>query len=200
MRAMVCRRADVSLWHAHVEGHALSWPRDCGCEKARPSMDGRPHRSLVVGRRTGRTDSGTSYGTVPVPNVFDYNERSEVISATMGDPEDEHGYAYDPIGSRKSWSLNALQPKYYYTSTALNQYSFIYQPGDMYFSPQYDNDGNMLAMYGGWLYTWDGEIKGAQSPSSERRATATLRPTRSVGASLAKRQLLPAGQGGPGGR
>jgi len=107
----------------------------------------------AIGRRTARID--THPFVVPPSggsstNTFDYNLRSEVVSALMG--TNTYGYAYDPIGNRQQSTRNQEQRTY--LANALNQYTNI--TDGVTNSPTYDLDGNMTAN-GDWTYTWNGE-------------------------------------------
>ena len=98
----------------------------------------------VLGRRTQRTDGGS------VLNVFGYNARSELTSASMG--ANNYGYQYDAIGNRQSASNTTEVVSY--TANALNQYTQISDGGVI--TPAYDLDGN-LTSNGPWTFAWDGE-------------------------------------------
>ncbi|NCC62211.1 MAG: hypothetical protein EOM12_15025, partial [Verrucomicrobiae bacterium] len=102
-----------------------------------------------IGRRTERIDHNTLF-MQSVTNLFDYNPRSELISAQMN--TNDYLYLYDPIGNRKKASLNAATN--FYTANELNQYTNI--ANGVTNQPTYDPDGNMLT-YGDWTFTWNGE-------------------------------------------
>jgi RHS repeat-associated protein len=102
----------------------------------------------AIGRRTARLD--TLPETIPTPNVFEYNLRSEVIGAAMG--TNTYGYVFDPIGNRIVSTNNT--DVLTYTANALNQYTAI--SNAVVALPVHDDDGNMLTN-GVWSYTWDGE-------------------------------------------
>jgi RHS repeat-associated protein len=106
-----------------------------------------------LGRRTARVDTTP---TLTVNNIFGYNRKSEVTSATMG--ENAYGYEYDPIGNRIYAACNAETNTY--SANALNQYTVITNSvasvPPCLISPSYDYDGN-LTTNGIWSYTWDAE-------------------------------------------
>jgi len=138
---------------------------------------------LSLKSRTETTQSLT------VTNTFDYNLKSEVTNAVMG--SNAYSYDYDPIGNRLQSTVDSgqLSVTNSYTANGLNQYTSVDDGTAV--SPTYDDDGNMTFLPStsgggaggeGWHCQWDAEIKRAQSSSRRRRATAILRPTRSVGA------------------
>jgi RHS repeat-associated protein len=98
----------------------------------------------AVGRRTLRVDSAS------LTNAFGYNARSELVNASMG--TNTYGYAYDPIGNRRTATNNA--EALCYAANALNQYTNI--SNGAVITPQYDSDGNMTN-YGAFAFAWDGE-------------------------------------------
>lgn len=97
-----------------------------------------------LGRRTQRID-GMSAGSTT--NTFEYNNRSEVVSAALG--VNDFDYVYDNIGNRTSTTNNSVTNDY--TANSLNQYSDI--DGT---NLTYDLDGNLLSD-GVSTYTWNGE-------------------------------------------
>ncbi|HMP90393.1 MAG TPA: hypothetical protein PJ991_09335, partial [Kiritimatiellia bacterium] len=100
-----------------------------------------------VGRRIQRIDTRPS---MLFSNTFEYNARSEVISALMGD--DDHEYVYDAIGNRERSRVNAATNTY--TANELNQYISVTNATGI--EAAYDNDGNLVE-FGDWSFTWDGE-------------------------------------------
>jgi hypothetical protein len=110
-----------------------------------------------IGRRTQRLDS--SFASLPSvkTNLFDYNPRSEVVSADMDG--NAYGYDYDNIGNRLSFNREGTQgtQSVAYAANGLNQYTSITNGGAG--SPStlsYDDDGNLLSD-GVSSYTWNGE-------------------------------------------
>jgi RHS repeat-associated protein len=86
-------------------------------------------------------------------DTFDYNIRSEVISAVI---QTNHAsrYAYDNIGNNHWVSVNAVTN--FYAANELNQYTGI--GNETIIEPEYDLDGNMT-WDGRLSYTWDAENK-----------------------------------------
>jgi RHS repeat-associated protein len=76
-------------------------------------------------------------------DTFDYNARSEVISANIGSTASR--YAYDNIGNNIWVSVNTVTN--FYSANDLNQYTRI--SNGSVTEPEYDLDGNM---------TWDGRL------------------------------------------
>ncbi len=102
-----------------------------------------------IGRRVSMSRSGSAFAT-PDVITYDYNDRSEIISAVShNNPGYNYSYNYDPIGNRQAANLNSTA--WTYTSNNLNQYTAVNSD-----APSYDADGNMLAN-GAWSYTWNGE-------------------------------------------
>ena len=84
-------------------------------------------------------------------DTFDYNIRSEVISAVI---QTNHAsrYAYDNIGNNHWVSVNAVTN--FYAANELNQYTGI--GNETIIEPEYDLDGNMT-WDGRFNYTYDAE-------------------------------------------
>jgi hypothetical protein len=84
-------------------------------------------------------------------DTFDYNARSEVISAVI---QTNHAsrYAYDNIGNNHWVSVNAVTN--FYAANELNQYTGI--GNETIIEPEYDLDGNMT-WDGRFNYTYDAE-------------------------------------------
>lgn len=102
----------------------------------------------AAGRRISKNDE-----------VYGYNERSELVSATGNG---NYAYTYDDIGNR----ISSTEPEesFSYTANNLNQYTQIstvnlnLQPQP--FVPQYDADGNQTLVKtktGIWSVTYNGE-------------------------------------------
>ena len=95
--------------------------------------------------------------TKPLPGATNflrrvyYNDRSEVISATIQSGHTNH-YAYDSIGNNLWTSLNYATNTY--TANALNQYTNIANNSTI--ALEYDPDGN-LVWDGRFNYSWDAE-------------------------------------------
>jgi RHS repeat-associated protein len=105
-----------------------------------------------AGRRTGRDDSGTAFASTQA-NVFAYNSRSEVISATMSNGISS--YTFDQIGNRTQISVPDESNPVDYTTNALNQYtSLSLMPSVV---PTHDLDGNLTHDGEGWYYEWNAE-------------------------------------------
>lgn len=110
----------------------------------------------AIGRRTQRLDTRHATPGTPITNIFDYNQRSELTAALMG--ENDHAYAYDPIGNRIRSVLisnNQSPITNHYAANELNQYISVESVSSVV-SPAFDDDGNMVE-YGDWTFTWDGE-------------------------------------------
>ncbi len=105
----------------------------------------------AAGRRTARADSGTAF-TSTLANVFGYNVRNEVTSATMRNGNST--YNFDQIGNRTQVSVPDEPDPVDYVSNALNQYTAI---GDPVAQPAYDLDGNMTSDGEGKTLTWNAE-------------------------------------------
>jgi len=99
----------------------------------------------ALARRTQRVDNSS------ITNVFEYNTRSELVSAVMG--TNQYDFAYDNIGNRQSFTNNDEATTYEMNN--LNQYSSITNSSATN-SLTYDLDGN-LSTYDGWNCEWDGE-------------------------------------------
>jgi RHS repeat-associated protein len=110
----------------------------------------------AIGQRTQRAQSGTAFAQTST-DVFGYNARGEVISATNAtlSVRDE-SFAYDPIGNRFSFTTSLGTTSY--TSNALNQYTQISAPFvPSVANPAFDDDGNQTATGLGQAYVWDAE-------------------------------------------
>ena len=107
------------------------------------------YASDILGRRVSRLDT---FGGETTQNTFGYNDRSEVVSAAMGDHD--YAYAYDPIGNRTSSTEDGATAVY--EANELNQYAAIGRATGTE-EPAYDDDGNMTATGDGWFYEWNGE-------------------------------------------
>ena len=100
-----------------------------------------------LGRRTARNDYTSR--VVSAFNVFGYNSRSELTTATMG--TNRFGYQYDAIGNRESAVANSRTNRY--EVNVLNQYSSILPSAGR---PAYDLDGNMISN-SAFTFAWDAE-------------------------------------------
>lgn len=107
------------------------------------------YASDILGRRVSRLDT---FGGETTQNTFSYNDRSEVVSAAMGDHD--YAYAYDPIGNRTSSTEDGATAVY--EANELNQYAAIERVAGTE-EPAYDDDGNMTETGDGWFYEWNGE-------------------------------------------
>ena len=107
------------------------------------------YASDILGRRMSRLDT---FGGETTQNTFGYNDRSEVVSAAMGDHD--YAYAYDPIGNRTSSTEDGATSVY--EANELNQYAAIGRATGTE-EPAYDDDGNMTETGDGWFYEWNGE-------------------------------------------
>ncbi len=118
----------------------------------------------AIGRRTGREDSGSAFASTQ-GNVFGYNLRSEVESATMRNGQSN--YTHDPIGNRIEVTLPEEPNPIAYTANVLNQYAAITGRTN----PAHDDDGNMLDDGAGLAMAWDGENRLIQTVGDTKTVT-----------------------------
>ncbi len=108
----------------------------------------------ALGRVAARTQTR---GTDAVRNdAFSYNDRSELVSATLG--TDAYGYAFDNIGNRIT--AEELEKEIAYSANHLNQYTAITEDQGTPFIPVFDSDGNQLTVQtatGVWCVTYNAE-------------------------------------------
>ena len=108
----------------------------------------------ALGRPLTRT---TSRGVQSVTDSFGYNNRSELITATVNNGA--YAYDYDNIGNRKTAQENAEEVTGY-QSNELNQYTAISVDDITDFVPEYDADGNQTRVKtstGIWAVNYDSE-------------------------------------------
>ncbi len=116
----------------------------------------------AAGRRVQISRSGSAMSENRT-DVYGYNSRSELISATKNAEIAEHAYEYDDIGNRlTSFDLGT---NITYAANNLNQYMAItdvaatLSPAQT-FTPQFDDDGNQTLVKtatGIWSVTYNGE-------------------------------------------
>ena len=90
----------------------------------------------TLGRPTNR--STARQGSVK-NDTFTHNDRSELVSATLG--TDAYSYSYDNIGNRKT-AQEAAEEATAYDANNLNQYTAIQEGTAEAFVPTFDADGN----------------------------------------------------------
>ena len=90
----------------------------------------------TLGRPTNR--STARQGSVK-NDTFTHNDRSELVSATLG--TDAYSYSYDNIGNRKT-AQEAAEEATAYDANNLNQYTSIQTGEEAAFVPTFDADGN----------------------------------------------------------
>ena len=91
---------------------------------------------VTLGRPTNR--STARQGSVK-NDTFTHNDRSELVSATLG--TDAYSYSYDNIGNRKT-AQEAAEEATAYDANNLNQYTSIQTGEEAAFVPTFDADGN----------------------------------------------------------
>lgn len=115
-----------------------------------------------VARRTSMALSGSMFSASHF-FAWGYNDRNELTSADqfLGTPSSpgnrftqygDYDYAYDNIGNRDSYRLDA-DPATTYTPNEFNQYTSTANPAESF---EYDEDGN-LTEDGSRSYGWDAE-------------------------------------------
>ena len=115
------------------------------------------HRDLLTGMQYHRgstlvVERSYSYDTLGRPtnrstarqgsvknDTFTHNDRSELVSATLG--TDAYSYSYDNIGNRKT-AQEAAEEATAYDANNLNQYTAIQTGEEAAFVPTFDADGN----------------------------------------------------------
>ena len=115
------------------------------------------HRDLLTGMQYHRgstlvVERSYSYDTLGRPtnrstarqgsvknDTFTHNDRSELVSATLG--TDAYSYSYDNIGNRKT-AQEAAEEATAYDANNLNQYTSIQEGTAEAFVPTFDADGN----------------------------------------------------------
>ncbi|MCC5846265.1 MAG: RHS repeat-associated core domain-containing protein [Verrucomicrobia bacterium] len=111
-----------------------------------------------AGRRTAREDSGTAF-TSTQNNIFGYNDRNEVTTATMRNGESI--YNFDQIGNRVladvPTALFSPGGVFDYTTNPLNQYTSIASTPSTPSTPTHDDDGNLTDDGQGLFIVWNGE-------------------------------------------
>ncbi|MBQ6330973.1 MAG: hypothetical protein IJI35_18295 [Kiritimatiellae bacterium] len=103
------------------------------------SIDSHSYAYDALSRPTARTDGGT--GCQPVQSSFTYNDRSEIIAASIGTNHFDH--AYDTIGNQTNHIANSATN--IYTHNALNQISTAHEtsaPSAPLREISHDLDGN----------------------------------------------------------
>ena len=105
-----------------------------------------------AGRRTHRDDSGIAFASTQ-QNVFGYNVRSEVTSASMRNGTSS--YNFDQIGNRITISTPDEPNPVSYLANALNQYTAIENGAPV--NPVHDFDGNLIDDGDGTTFEWNGE-------------------------------------------
>lgn len=115
-----------------------------------------------VARRTSMAMSGNMFSASHF-FAWGYNDRNELTTADqfLGTPSSpgnrlaqygDYDYAYDNIGNRDSYRLDA-DPATTYTPNEFNQYTSAANPAESF---EYDEDGN-LTEDGSRSYAWDAE-------------------------------------------
>ena len=108
----------------------------------------------ALGRVATRTQTR---GSAAARNdVFGYNDRSELTSATLG--TDDYAYNFDNIGNRIT--AEELADEIDYTANNLNQYTAIEKNSGTPFVPTFDDDGNQLTVQtatGVWSVVYNAE-------------------------------------------
>ncbi len=113
-----------------------------------------------VTRSTAREELAT------VNDSFGYNNRSELVNATVNNGS--YGYAYDNIGNRETAS--ELTDTTAYATNALNQYTTITEGEEAPFAPTYDAAGNQTKIKtatGIWNVTYNAENRPVQFTSED---------------------------------
>ncbi len=113
-----------------------------------------------VTRITAREELAT------VNDTFGYNNRSELVNATVNNGA--YGYAYDNIGNRETAS--ELTDTTAYATNALNQYTAITEGEEAPFAPTYDAAGNQTKIEtatGIWNVTYNAENRPVQFTSED---------------------------------
>ena len=118
-----------------------------------------------LGRRTSILRTGPAFATNPHFDLSGYNDRSELTGSTRynaGDPTDpqpgdlepasDHGFVYDNIGNRESYTPGTASPTTY-TANQLNQYTATATPAETF---THDFDGNLTGD-ADYTYIWNGE-------------------------------------------
>ena len=108
----------------------------------------------ALGRPTSRTQAYPQQ-SVSRDDSFDYNRRSELTGAKLG--EAPYAYAYDNIGNRITAQEDAEHITY--AANNLNQYTQIDTDGTV-FVPEYDEDGNQTRVRTGtgiWKVQYNGQ-------------------------------------------
>ena len=129
-------------------------PTSIGYKKGDSTLAARSYTFDNLGRITNRTQERVGESTRA--DIFGYNDRNELISATLG--TDNFNYNFDNLGNRvssteKTETLN-------YTVNLLNQYSSISSSVSSVISPTFDDDGNQTTVYtetGVWLVEYNAE-------------------------------------------
>jgi RHS repeat-associated protein len=142
-----------------------------------------------LGRRTHIERSGVAFGDLPVRDAYEYNPRSEVVSAhrtPVGSQTELRGfsydYAYDPIGNRIAATEydhegDALVSEY--TANALNQYEQRTVPGYAGVRGEADTNATVTVnadpawRWGGYFYGGDEADNSADADMKELEITAT---------------------------
>ena len=102
----------------------------------------------------------TSRGVQSVTDSFGYNNRSELITATVNNGA--YAYDYDNIGNRAAAveDSSGVASRTEYATNELNQYTAISVDGAIDFAPEYDADGNQTRVKtstGIWAVNYDSE-------------------------------------------
>ena len=138
---------------------------DCATAFNDESIDSHSSAYDALSRPTSRTSSGATTGTTGVPPVaasFAYNDRSEIVSATIGTNHFLH--AYDTVGNQTNHVANAATDTF--THNALNQMVGRGVPtAPQTFAISHDLDGN-LTNDGTFTYSYDSENRLASVSSN----------------------------------
>lgn len=127
----------------------------------------RTYQRDAEARFTGRTQE--RWGRTREEDSFDYNDRSELDRARIGN--EDYQYNYDNSGNRTLKSGHGAICEY--EASALNQYSVI-DPFNTPFTPTYDTDGNQTKVKtstGIWNVTYNTENRPIRFTSENGQTT-----------------------------